>query len=151
MNSPSLHWRIGLALFAAIAMVRVSLAMYVATPLPFYDEWPGVIDRIARPMFAHALHPVAMLLATHNEHVLAPTRLLEWGLLCANDLQFDNTLVCALSQVLRAALAAALLVLALPAFARMQRLFVAGAAAFDIIEVPAPVPKSWYHGLKFRS
>jgi hypothetical protein len=137
VNSPSLHWRIGLALFAAIAMVRVSLAMYVATPLPFYDEWPGVIDRIARPMFAHALHPVAMLFATHNEHVLAPTRLLEWGLLCANDLQFDNTLVCALSQVLRAALAAALIGMALPAFARMPRLFVAGAAAF------AAIPYDW--------
>lgn len=137
MNSPSPHWRIGLALFVAIAMVRVSLAMYVATPLPFYDEWPGVIDRIARPMFAHALHPVAMLLATHNEHVLAPTRLLEWGLLCANDLQFDNTLVCALSQLLRAALAAALIVLALPAFARRPRLFVVAAAAF------ASIPYDW--------
>jgi hypothetical protein len=118
-------------------MVRVSLAMYVATPLPFYDEWPGVIDRIARPMLAHVLHPVAMLLATHNEHVLAPTRLLEWGLLCANDLQFDNTLVCALSQLLRAALAAALIVLALPAFARQPRLFVITAAAF------AAIPYDW--------
>lgn len=137
MNSPSPHWRIGLALFVAIAMVRMSLVMYAATPLPFYDEWPGVIDRIARPMFAHALHPVAMLLATHNEHVLAPTRLLEWGLLCANDLQFDNTLVCALSQLLRAALASALIVLALPAFARWPRLFVIAAAAF------AAIPYDW--------
>jgi hypothetical protein len=126
-----------MALFVAIATVRLSLAMYVATPLPFYDEWPEVIDRIARPMLAHALHPDAMLLATHNEHVLAPTRLLEWGLLCANDLQFDNTLVCALSQLLRAALAAALIVLALPAFARRPRLFVIAAAAF------AAIPYDW--------
>jgi hypothetical protein len=137
VKSPSPHWRIGLALFVAIATVRVSLAMYVATPLPFYDEWPGVIDRIARPMLAHALHPVAMLLATHNEHVLAPTRLLEWGLLCANDLQFDNTLVCVLNQLLRAALAATLIVLALPALVRRPRLFVMAAAAF------AAVPYDW--------
>lgn len=137
MNPPSPRWRIGLALFAAIATVRLSLALYIATPLPFYDEWPGVIERIARPMLAHTLHPVAMLLATHNEHVLAPTRLLEWGLLGANDLQFDNTLVCALSQLMRAALAAALIVLALPAFARMPRLFVAAAAAF------AAIPYDW--------
>jgi hypothetical protein len=137
VNSPSQHWRIGLALFVAISTVRLSLAQYMATSLPFYDEWPGVIDLIARPMLAHALHPGAMLLTTHNEHVLAPTRLLEWGLLRANDLQFDNTLVCALSQLLRAALAAALIVLALPAFARRPRLFVTAAAAF------AAIPYDW--------
>ena len=135
--SPSVQrWRIGLAVFVAIATVRVSLAMYVATPLPFYDEWPAVIDQIARPMFVHALHP-GVLLATHNEHVLAPTRLLEWGLLYANDLEFDNSLVCALNQVLRAALAALMIVLALPAFRRAPRLFVAAAVAF------ATIPYDW--------
>lgn len=136
MSLPVQRWRIGLALLVAIATVRVSLAMYAATPLPFYDEWPAMIDQIARPMLAHTLHP-GMLLATHNEHVLAPTRLLEWSLLRANDVQYDNTQVCALNQILRAALAATLIVLALPAFARMPRLFAGAAAAF------AAIPYDW--------
>ncbi|MBS0571025.1 MAG: hypothetical protein JSS28_10480 [Proteobacteria bacterium] len=127
------RWRIGLALFVAIATVRLSLVLYMATPLPFYDEWPQLIDGIARPMLTQTLRPGAMLLATHNEHVLAPTRLLEWGLLRANDLQFDNTLACALNQVLRAALAALLIVLALPLFPRRSRWFVCAATAFVAI------------------
>ncbi|HST27904.1 MAG TPA: hypothetical protein VLK26_06000 [Rudaea sp.] len=145
MNALPQRRRIGLALFVVITTVRLSLALYMATPLPFHDEWPAVIDQIARPLLAHTFQP-GVLLATHNEHVLAPSRLLEWGLLSANDLQFDNTLVCALNQVLRAALAALLIVLALPVFSRAPRLFVFAAAAF------ATIPYDWENiGMGFAS
>jgi hypothetical protein len=128
--------RAGLAVFVVLFTARLSLAMFCATQLPFYDEWSAVIDAIARPLLAHRFDP-AVLLATHNEHVLAPSRLLELVLLWANDMQFDNTLVVVTNQFFYAATSAALIVLALPAFAARPRMFVATATLY------ACLPYDW--------
>jgi len=103
--------RVLVGLFVLLFPVRLALVLMGAPEIPFYDEWDAVIDAMARPMLAgkFSLH---FLFVPHNEHVLFWTRGLNYLLLRAGDLQFDNVPVCEISQLVYASIAAALIALA---------------------------------------
>ncbi len=92
-------------LFLLIASVRMMLVALFAPETPYYDEWDGVIELMARPLLAGRFD-ASTLLQLHNEHLLLWTRLLSYAQLRLADLQFDNVSVCLASQCLYAAMAA---------------------------------------------
>jgi hypothetical protein len=122
-------FRLGLALFVVLIAARISLVLLCATEVPFYDEWQRVIDDIAIPLLHHDFH-AAVLLAPHNEHVLALSKTIELVLLAANDLQFDNVLVCLISQTIYAGIASVLIMIAAPLFDSRAWLFVIAATLY---------------------
>ena len=103
--------RVAAGLFVLLFPVRLALALMVAPEIPFYDEWDAVIDGMARPLLAgnFSLH---YLLVPHNEHVLFWTKGLNYLLLRAGDLQFDNVPVCEISQFFYSGIVATLIALA---------------------------------------
>jgi hypothetical protein len=103
--------RIFAGLFVLLFPVRLALVLMVAPEIPYYDEWDAVIDGIARPLLSGNFSP-NYLFAPHNEHVLFWTRGLNYLLLRAGDLQFDNVPVCEISQLVYAGIAASLIALA---------------------------------------
>ena len=103
--------RVLAGLFVLLFPVRLALALMVAPEIPYYDEWDAVIDGMARPLLSgnFSLH---FLLEPHNEHLLLWTKGLNYLLLRAGDLQFDNVPVCQISQLVYAGIAATLIALA---------------------------------------
>jgi hypothetical protein len=128
--------RLVLGLFFIVFATRIALALLVAPEIPFYDEWDGVIDGMARPLLAgnFSLH---FLLEPHNEHPLLWTKALSYLMLRAGDLQFDNVPVCEVSQLIYAALAAVLIGLAAGNLPQARGWFVASAGA------AAMLPYGW--------
>jgi hypothetical protein len=127
---------LAIGLFLLIAALRLALVVLFAPETPYFDEWDGVIDRMARRMLADS-YPLAALFEPHNEHTLVWTRLLSYAQLRLADLQFDNVTVCLVSQCLYAAIAAALIAAAAQALPPFRGGFVAAAG------LVAALPYGW--------
>ncbi|HEX6833583.1 MAG TPA: hypothetical protein VF132_08615, partial [Rudaea sp.] len=122
--------------FLIVFAVRLAFVLAIAPEIPFYDEWDGVIDAIARPLRAGSFSP-AFFIAAHNEHALFWTKQLSYLVLRAGDLQFDNVPVCEISQLLFALVVAA----AAAGAARQLGRFAAPFAACVVLM--AIVPYGW--------
>jgi len=89
-------------LFLLTAVVRVAMVLAFASPLPYFDEWDGIIAGMAVPLHRGHFDPL-FLFASHNGHPLLWTKLISLLFLRAGDLQFDNIPVCILAQIIYAA------------------------------------------------
>jgi hypothetical protein len=91
------------AVLLAIAAVRISLVAAYGNSIPYSDEWDSVIALPMR-MLAQGSYSLLELLRPHNEHTLAPTRLVSLLQLLFNQNQFDNLPVALFNAVLIAAI-----------------------------------------------
>ncbi len=126
-------WRMVAGIFVVLFAVRTAMVIAFAPEMPFYDEWDGVIVAMAQPMLAHS-PTSAFWLALHNEHVMLWSKALSWLQLRISDVQYDNVPVCEVSQMLYAALAAALIAAAARPLDRHRGAFVA--CALLIVALP---------------
>ena len=91
-----------LAGFVIVATaVHVAIVAAYANPIPYSDEWIAIIDDVLRPSTGGQLS-VWDLFKPHNEHTMAPTRLLGLIALWLNHGQFDNVPVAMLNALLYA-------------------------------------------------
>lgn len=126
-------WRTAAGIFLVLVAVRAALVIAFAPEMPFYDEWDGVIVAMARPMLAHS-PASAFWLVLDNEHVMLWSKVLSWLQLRLSDVQYDNVPVCLVSQLLYAAMAAALIAGAARPLAHYRGAFVA--CALLIVALP---------------
>ncbi|MBS0556272.1 MAG: hypothetical protein JSR27_02530 [Proteobacteria bacterium] len=120
-------------IFIVLVAVRLALVIAFAPEMPYYDEWDGVIAMMAQPMLAHSLTP-AFWLSLDNEHVMLWSKALSWLQLRISDVQYDNVPVCEVSQILYAAMAAALIAGSAMALGRYRRAYVA--CALLVVALP---------------
>lgn len=125
-----------LGIFLIVFAVRLAFVLTSAPEMPFFDEWDGVIDSMARPLMAHNFSPEFFFRA-HNEHTLLWTKLLSYFVLRAGDLQFDNVPVCEISQWFYAIVVATLIAAAAKHLAWCRWPFIAGATLI------ATLPYGW--------
>ena len=94
------------ALLVAFLIVATAIHAAIvaawANPLPYSDEWIAIIDDLQRRSAAGQLG-FWHLFEPHNEHTMAPTRLLALVALWLNHGQFDNVPVAMLNSILYAA------------------------------------------------
>ena len=88
-------------LFALVAALRVAMVFAFASPLPYFDEWDGVVSAMAKPLL-HGRFDPASLLAVHNGHPLLWTKLISVVFLSIENGRFDNVPVCLFDQVVYA-------------------------------------------------
>lgn len=129
-------WRTAAGIFLVLVAVRTAMVIAFAPEMPFYDEWDGVIVAMARPMRVYS-SVSAFWLALDNEHVMLWSKALSWLQLRLSDVQYDNVPVCLVSQLLYAAMAAALIAGAARPLARYRGAFVACALLIGAL------PYSW--------
>ena len=78
-----------LAAIVAVAGLRIMLVANYANSIPYSDEWDAVMALPVR-LVAEGRYSLWELLRPHNEHTLAPTRLVSVLALWVNSGQFDN-------------------------------------------------------------
>ena len=91
-----------LALCMAYAVLRIGIVTTYANSMPFSDEWDAVMALPVRLMAA-GKYSFSELFRPHNEHTIAPTRLVYAIALWLNQGQFDNMPIVLLNAVLFAA------------------------------------------------
>jgi hypothetical protein len=114
------------ALLTAFIIVATAIHAAIvaawANPLPYSDEWIAIIDDVLRRSAAGQLG-LLDLFQPHNEHTMAPTRLLALIALWLNHGQFDNVPVALFNALLYAAAMALPVVLFYRHAAGPERLF----------------------------
>ncbi len=111
--------RLGLlaaALFALVWGVDLTVIDRFGSDLPNWDQWDAEGAQIFLPYFQHRLEFLDFF-APHNEHRVACTRALAFGLLLLNG-QWDARLECVVNAALHAALAAGIFLYGCPLLSR---------------------------------
>jgi hypothetical protein len=98
-------------IFLIVFAARLAMVLIFAPEMPYYDEWDGVIEGMARPL-SSGNFSFGFFFQPHNEHLLFWTKLFSYIALRAGDLQFDNVPVCEINQLLYAFIVAGLITLA---------------------------------------
>jgi hypothetical protein len=92
------------ALFAFIALGRALFVATYAEAIPFWDQWDAEGWKLLKPWAEGRLH-FSDLVATHNEHRIALTRLISIALFEANSQQWDNLLLALFNTLIYAGVA----------------------------------------------
>jgi hypothetical protein len=124
-----------LALLLIVWGCKLSVINRYGSDLPYWDQWPGEGTFTFLPWLEH--HDLwSPLLLPHNEHRIAPTRLLSLGLLLAGG-QWDAAIQCMVNAALQAALVTLFFVWLRR---RVPERWSLAAALFFILVTASPIP-----------
>ena len=145
--------RLALGVLLVIATSRLTLVLFSAVEVPFYDAWVTTINQMALPLLGRQFD-MATLFVTHNEHIFMPTRLVDLFALLVGDGQYNAVFVCVINQLLYAGVATALIVSGESLFGPYRRLFVVTATLYaclpyDFENVAQPLTSMYLFLLAF--